>query len=193
MDVDPSSVSVETELNVYMWVYQMSNHTDPLMWWKHTRKSSRVIPHLTRMTRQCLPVSVSSVWVSEVVVSASSERQNLKCRHQNLLILNAWRQNLLKSFCFLHILRHRLNNFHVQGGKCCHNVLYWDSVRNDLRLTIRTGSWKKNQRLVHIPTFKECDLHLSLTNDSTRVMRFVSSGDKDSAFISMDPSFVPAG
>jgi hypothetical protein len=34
MDVDPSSVSGETELNAYMRVQQVSNDTDPLIWWK---------------------------------------------------------------------------------------------------------------------------------------------------------------
>jgi hypothetical protein len=33
MDVDPSSVNGETELNAYMRVHQVSNDTDPLMWW----------------------------------------------------------------------------------------------------------------------------------------------------------------
>ena len=32
MDVDPSSVNGETELNAYMRVHQVSNDTDPLMW-----------------------------------------------------------------------------------------------------------------------------------------------------------------
>ena len=33
MDVDPSSVNGKTELNAYMRVYQVTNDTDPLMWW----------------------------------------------------------------------------------------------------------------------------------------------------------------
>jgi hypothetical protein len=32
MDVDPSSVNGETELNAYMRVQQVANDTDPLMW-----------------------------------------------------------------------------------------------------------------------------------------------------------------
>jgi hypothetical protein len=34
MNVDPSSVNGETELNAYMWVQQLSNDTEPLKWWK---------------------------------------------------------------------------------------------------------------------------------------------------------------
>jgi hypothetical protein len=34
MDVDPSSVNGETELNAYMRVQQVTKDTDPLMWWK---------------------------------------------------------------------------------------------------------------------------------------------------------------
>ena len=34
MDVDPSSVNGETELNTYVRVQQLANDTDPLMWWK---------------------------------------------------------------------------------------------------------------------------------------------------------------
>ncbi len=34
MDVDPSSVNGETELNAYVRVHQLVNDTDPLMWWK---------------------------------------------------------------------------------------------------------------------------------------------------------------
>ena len=39
MDVDPSSVNGETELNAYrgMRVQQVANDTDPLMWWKQSR------------------------------------------------------------------------------------------------------------------------------------------------------------
>ena len=49
MDVDPSSVNGETELNAYMRVQQVANDTDPLMWWR-----------LARMTRQYLTVPASS-------------------------------------------------------------------------------------------------------------------------------------
>jgi hypothetical protein len=34
MDVDPSSVNGETELNSYMRIQQVAKDTDPLMWWK---------------------------------------------------------------------------------------------------------------------------------------------------------------
>ena len=34
MDVGPSSVNGETELNAYMRVQQVANDTNPLVWWK---------------------------------------------------------------------------------------------------------------------------------------------------------------
>jgi hypothetical protein len=37
MDVDPSSVNGETELNAYIRVQQVAKDTDPLMWWKQSR------------------------------------------------------------------------------------------------------------------------------------------------------------
>jgi hypothetical protein len=47
MDVDPSSVNGETELNAYMRVQEVSNDTNPLMWWK---KNQQEFPRLVRMT-----------------------------------------------------------------------------------------------------------------------------------------------
>ena len=52
MDVD-----VETELNAYTRVHQVSLDTDPLMWWKQHVKE---FPRLTRMTRQYLTVPATS-------------------------------------------------------------------------------------------------------------------------------------
>jgi hypothetical protein len=57
MDVDPSSVNGETELNAYMRVQQVANDTDPLMWWK---KHQEEFPRLVRMTRQYLAVPARS-------------------------------------------------------------------------------------------------------------------------------------
>ena len=57
MDVDPSSVNGETELNAYMRVQQVANDTDPLMWWKQHQQE---FPHLSRMVRQYLSVPASS-------------------------------------------------------------------------------------------------------------------------------------
>ena len=57
MDVDPSSVNGETELNAYMRVQQVANDTDPLMWWKQHQEE---FPRLARMTRQYLAVPASS-------------------------------------------------------------------------------------------------------------------------------------
>jgi hypothetical protein len=57
MDVDPSSVNGETELNAYMRVQQVAKDTEPLMWWKQHQQE---FPRLARMTRQYLAVSASS-------------------------------------------------------------------------------------------------------------------------------------
>ena len=57
MDVDPSSVNGETELNAYMRVQQVTKDTDPLMWWKQHQQE---FPRLARMTRQYLTVTASS-------------------------------------------------------------------------------------------------------------------------------------
>jgi hypothetical protein len=57
MDVDPSSVNGETELNAYMRVQQVAKDTDPLMWWKQHQQE---FPRLTRMTRQYLALPARS-------------------------------------------------------------------------------------------------------------------------------------
>ena len=57
MDVDPSSVNGETELNAYMRVQQVANDTDPLMWWKQHQQE---FPRLSHMARQYLSVPASS-------------------------------------------------------------------------------------------------------------------------------------
>jgi hypothetical protein len=59
MNVDPSSVNGETELNAYMRVQQVSNDTDPLRvkWWKQHQQE---FPRLDRMVRQYLAVPASS-------------------------------------------------------------------------------------------------------------------------------------
>ena len=56
MDVDVDSV--ESEINAYTRVQKVPLDTDPLMWWmQHVEE----FPHLTRMARQHLPVSATSV------------------------------------------------------------------------------------------------------------------------------------
>jgi hypothetical protein len=57
MDVDPSSVNGETELNAYMRVKQVAKDTDPLMLRKQHQQE---VPRLARMTRQYLAVPASS-------------------------------------------------------------------------------------------------------------------------------------
>jgi hypothetical protein len=62
MDVDPSSVNGETEFNTYMWVQEVANDTDPLMWWKQHQKE---FPRLVRMTRdQTVPGCACQIFVS---------------------------------------------------------------------------------------------------------------------------------
>ena len=58
MDFDVSSVEGEAQFQTYMQVQQVSNDTDPLMWWKQHQQE---FPDLTRMTRQYLTVPVTSV------------------------------------------------------------------------------------------------------------------------------------
>ncbi len=57
MDFDVVSVEGETQLHVYMQVQQMTNDTDPLMWWKQYHQE---FPDLVRMARQYLTVPVTS-------------------------------------------------------------------------------------------------------------------------------------
>jgi len=57
MDVDPSSVNGETELNAFMRVQQVAQDTESLMWWKQHQQE---FPHLARMTQQYLVVPVIS-------------------------------------------------------------------------------------------------------------------------------------
>ena len=56
MDVDPSSVNGETELNAYMRVKQVGKDTDPLMLRKQHQQE---FPRLAHMTRQYLTVPAS--------------------------------------------------------------------------------------------------------------------------------------
>jgi hypothetical protein len=60
MDVDPSSVNGETELNAYMRVQQVTNDTDPLMRWKQHQQELTRLDHTTLVTRQYLGVPASS-------------------------------------------------------------------------------------------------------------------------------------
>ena len=57
MDFDVASVEGETQLQAYMQVQQVTNDTDPLMWWK---KHQEEFPDLSRMTRQYLVVPATS-------------------------------------------------------------------------------------------------------------------------------------
>ena len=57
MDFDVSSVEGEAQLQAYMQVQQVTNDTDPLMWWKQYQQ---VFPDLTRMVRPYLVVPATS-------------------------------------------------------------------------------------------------------------------------------------
>ena len=76
MDVDPSSVNGETELNAYMRVQQVANDTDPLMWWKQDQQE---FPCLTRTTRQYLVVPVSSSSPERLFSSVGLVKSDLRC------------------------------------------------------------------------------------------------------------------
>jgi hypothetical protein len=58
MDFDVTSVEGEVQLQAYMRVQQVTNDTDPLMWWKQYQ---REFPDLVRMTRQYVTVPATSV------------------------------------------------------------------------------------------------------------------------------------
>ena len=58
MDFDPSSLEGEAHLQAYMQVQQVSNDTDPIIWWKQHHQE---FPDLARMTRQYLTVPATSV------------------------------------------------------------------------------------------------------------------------------------
>ena len=77
MDVDPSSVNGETELNAYMRVQQVTKDTDPLMWWKQHQQE---FPRLARMTRQYLTVPASSVSPERLFSSVGLVKSDLRGR-----------------------------------------------------------------------------------------------------------------
>ena len=74
MDVDPSSVNGETELNAYMRVQQVANDTDPLMWWKQHQEE---FPRLARMARQYLTVPASSASTERLFRSVGLVKSDL--------------------------------------------------------------------------------------------------------------------
>ena len=74
MDVDPSSVNGETELNAYMRVQQVANDTDPLMWWKQHQEE---FPRLARMARQYLAVPTNSVSPERLFISVGFVKSDL--------------------------------------------------------------------------------------------------------------------
>jgi hypothetical protein len=57
MDFDVTSVEGESQLQTYMEVQQVTNDTDPLMWWKQYPQE---FPELVRMVRQYLTVPPTS-------------------------------------------------------------------------------------------------------------------------------------
>ena len=77
MDVDPSSVNGETELNAYMRVQQVANDTDPLMWWKQHQEE---FPRLARMARQYLTVPASSASPERLFSSVGLVKSDLRGR-----------------------------------------------------------------------------------------------------------------
>ncbi len=78
MDVDPSSVNGETELNGYMRVQQVVKDTDPLMWWKQHQQEC---PRLARMTRKYLTVPASSSSPERLFSSVGLVKSDLSSGH----------------------------------------------------------------------------------------------------------------
>jgi hypothetical protein len=83
MDVDPSCVSGQTELNAYMQVQQLSNDTDPLMWWKQHQQE---FPRLVRMARQYLAVPASSASPERLFSSVGLVKSDLRGRLETTMI-----------------------------------------------------------------------------------------------------------
>ena len=77
MDVDPSSVNGETELNAYMRVKKVTKDTDPLMLRK---KHQQEFPRLVRMTRQYLAVPASSSSPERLFSSVGLVKSDLRGR-----------------------------------------------------------------------------------------------------------------
>ncbi len=75
MDVDPSSVNGETELNAYMRVQQVAKDTDPLMWWKQHQQE---FPRLARMAGQYLAVPASSASPERLFSSVGLVKSDLR-------------------------------------------------------------------------------------------------------------------
>ncbi len=73
MDVDVDSV--ESELNAYTRVQQVSLDTDPLMWWKqHVQE----FPRLVRKARKYLSVPVTSVSPERLFSSVGLVKSDLR-------------------------------------------------------------------------------------------------------------------
>ena len=77
MDVDPSSVNGETELNAYMRVQQVAKDTDPLMWWTQHQQE---FPRLAHMTSQYLAVPASSASPERLFSSVGLVKSDLRGR-----------------------------------------------------------------------------------------------------------------
>ncbi len=75
MDVDVDSV--ETELNSYTRVQQVTLDTDPLMWWN---QHVQVFPRLTRMVRQHLTVPATSASPERLFSSLGLVKSDLRGR-----------------------------------------------------------------------------------------------------------------
>ena len=73
MDVDVDSV--ETELNAYTRVHQVSLDTDPLMWWKQYVQE---FPLLTHMVRQYLTVTDTSASPERLFSSVGLVKSDLR-------------------------------------------------------------------------------------------------------------------
>jgi hypothetical protein len=83
MDVDVDSV--ETELNAYTRVQQVSLDTDPLMWWKqHVQE----FPHLSRMVRQHLAVPATSASPERLFNSVGLVKSDFRGRLLDITLID---------------------------------------------------------------------------------------------------------
>ncbi len=66
---------MESELNAYTRVQEVSLDTDPLMWWKqHVQE----FPRLARMARQCLVVAATSASPDRLFSSVGLVKSDLR-------------------------------------------------------------------------------------------------------------------
>ncbi len=92
MDVDPSSVNGETELNAYMRVQQVANDTDPLMWWNLFSIVGLVKSDLrgSLLDTTLIDVMHTSIYVTDTHQYLSLEHTNIYSAACRLTVPHTW-------------------------------------------------------------------------------------------------------